>query len=141
VARLVDSPEAAAQLADEILDPARQRPLVCVTIPPWTSEPLVDVEVLEQALDGAAAIILMPTGDASWELTYRLPRGLDVYGGAVRVWWPGVDEGAERHAHPLLFVYDRSESPAVVDACAPHSIVVGYSGTSGQHREPSTPRS
>jgi hypothetical protein len=114
VAHLVDSPEAAARLADHVLDPARERPVLCVTMPAWATEPLLDVEALEGAVDGAVEIWQMPTGDASWELSYRLPTGLDVYGGAVRLWWPGLDERADRYEHPLFLVHDRSDSPAVV---------------------------
>jgi predicted RNA-binding protein with RPS1 domain len=37
-----------------------------------------------------------------------------VYGGAVRVWWPGVGPEADPRDHPLFFIHDRSESPEVI---------------------------
>lgn len=134
MAHLVDSPEAAARLADHVLDPGRERPVLCVTMPAWATEPLLDVEALEEAVDGAVEVWLMPTGDASWELSYRLPTGLDVYGGAVRLWWPGLDERADRYEHPLFLVHDRADSPAVVGRVL---AALERGGLLGQERPPS----
>jgi hypothetical protein len=115
VANWVESPETAVRLAEHVLDPARDEPIICVTIPAWASQPLLDVSALEEALDGTVTVWVMPTGDISWEFSYRLPTGLDVYGGAVRLWWPGVDERADRHVHPLFLVYDQKDSPHVIE--------------------------
>jgi hypothetical protein len=104
-----------ARLAEEILDPRRAQPVVCATSPSWSSEPLVDVAALQAALGGAARLYVMPTGDLSWELAERLPPRLDVYGGAIRVWWPGVDHDADPQAHPLFFVRNRGESGHAID--------------------------
>jgi len=115
MARQVDSTDAANRLADLILDPRRVDPVVCVTIPAWASEPLLDVVKLEEALAGAAQVWVMPTGDVSWELSHRLPTGLDVYGGAARLWWPGVDDQSDPWDHPLFLLHDRADSPRVIE--------------------------
>lgn len=115
MAQLVDSTEAANRLADLVLDPQRADPIICVTIPAWASEPLLEVATLERALAGTVRVWIMPTGDVSWELSARLPTGLDVYGGAVRLWWPGVDEHSDRRDHPLFLLHDRADSPRVIE--------------------------
>jgi predicted RNA-binding protein with RPS1 domain len=114
VPKLVESSDAARELADHVLDPGRERPIVCVTVPRRDSEPLVDVEEIEAAVGQVADVWVLRTGDATWELAHRLPVGLDVYDGAVRLWWPGLDEAADRFAHPLFFVYSASDSAAVI---------------------------
>lgn len=113
--QLVESSYGARRLADHVLDPSRERPIVCVSVPGRGSEPLVDVEEMEAAVQHVADIWVVSTGDATWELAHRLPTGLDVYGGAVRLWWPGLDETADRYAHPLYFVYSASDSAAVIE--------------------------
>jgi predicted RNA-binding protein with RPS1 domain len=105
-------------LAAEILDPGRTRAVVCVTIPSWGSEPLLDTAALAATLGEAASVYVMPTGDLSWDLTDRLPPRLDVYGGAARVWWPDFGSEPDPYAHPLFFVHARSESTGVLDQIA-----------------------
>jgi predicted RNA-binding protein with RPS1 domain len=113
-AQLVKSSADVRRLADEILNPRRAHAIVCVTIPSWASEPLVDTAALAAALGRTASIYVMPTGEQSWELTDRLPPRLDVYGGATRIWWPVADEQPDPFEHPLFFVRDRAESPGVI---------------------------
>jgi hypothetical protein len=103
VPKLVESSDAARGLADHVLDPGRERPIVCVSVPRRDSKPLVDVEEMEAAVGHVADVWVVRTGDATWELAHRLPVGLDVYDGAVRVWWPSLDETGDRFAHPLFF--------------------------------------
>lgn len=110
----IQSPSDVARLADEILDPQRRQAIVCATSPTWSAEPLVDVAALSAAVRNAARVYVLPTGDLSWELTERLPPRLDVYGGAVRVWWPGVGFDADPFAHPLFLIHDRSASRAAI---------------------------
>lgn len=102
------------RLAADVLRPARSHAVVCVTIPSWGSEPLLDAEALADELGAAAVVYVLPTGDFSWELTDRLPPRLDVYGGAARIWWPGVGPDSNPHDHPLFFIHDRSESSRVI---------------------------
>lgn len=111
----VDSTAAVAALALTVLEPERDRPIVCISIPTWASSPLLDAQALVDALGDAAAVYVLPTGELSWDLTDRLPPRLDVYGGAVRVWWPlGDGEQPDPFEHPLFLVHDRSESDETV---------------------------
>lgn len=101
-------------LARDILDPGREHAVVCATRPSWSSEPLVDVAALREALPPAAHLYVMATGDRSWELTDLLPPRLDVYGGAMRIWWPFGEEAPDPGAHPLFFVHRPGESAETI---------------------------
>ena len=99
----IASAEAAAQLCAEILDPARTAPIVGVCLSVGRETPLVDVDLLSTELEGRAAVRVLATGEASWELKRSLPPGLDVYGDALRVWQPGIRTGHTTD-HPLLLL-------------------------------------
>lgn len=110
----VSSLDGVVRLAADVLNPGRERPVVCVTLPTWASQPLVDPDALAAVTGGAAQIYVLPTGDLSWELTDRLPPRLDVYGGAVRVWWPFREPDPDPFEHPLFLIHDRIESDATI---------------------------
>ncbi len=97
-----------------ILSPERQRPLVAVTTSAQTGLPWVDPNRLADRLEGRATVIVLQTGDATWALTDALPKMFDVYGGAVRIWWPGLVETDSPRAHPLFFARDEEEGSRVL---------------------------
>src|SRR5262245_32690020 len=88
-------------LAGRILDPERRLPVVAVTLPPRRDDSWMDMPRLAKLLVGKAELFLVETGAATWELAAALPSRLDVYGGAARIWWPGVTSGSDPYAHPL----------------------------------------
>lgn len=92
-------------LAGRILDPERRVPVVAVTLPPRREESWMDMARLARLLVGKAELFLVETGAATWELAAALPSRLDVYGGAARIWWPGVTSGSDPYAHPLVFAW------------------------------------
>lgn len=98
-----------------LLAAGRERPVVAVTTPRHGREPLLDAEDLESRLDGRAEVVVLETGDATWELAHELPARLDVYGGAVRIWWPGLDEESDPDDHPLFFVRGPGDAGRVRD--------------------------
>jgi predicted RNA-binding protein with RPS1 domain len=110
----VESVNAVAGMARDILDPQRAHAVVCVTIPTWGSTPLVDPEAVSAAVADLADVYVLPTGDLSWELTSRLPPRMDVYGGAVRAWLPSAGEEPNPREHPLFFVHSRDETENVI---------------------------
>lgn len=100
--------------AAAILAPERARPLIAVTTRGRFTPSLVDAEALARAVAGAADVALVPTGDVTWRLSELLPPKLDVYGGAVRLWWPGVSPRSNPYDHPLLFIWDDDDARRVV---------------------------
>jgi S1 RNA binding domain len=103
-----------ARLADEIQATGRDDAIVCVTVPSWASTPLVDTAALAESLDGLARVYVVRTGELSWELTGLLPPSLDVYGGALRLWWPFGETSPDPLEHPLFFVHDRGQSDKTI---------------------------
>lgn len=97
-ARWIESDRGLYDLARLVVDPERGVPLVCVTVQPRLDGPLVDVDWLARELGDRAQVWVVPIAKHQWILTEELPKGLDVYGGAVRVWSPIEDT---RHLRPL----------------------------------------
>ncbi len=106
--------EVADFVRDVLLDPGRRQPVVAVTTPPGGGRPAVEPELLERSLEGLAEVVLIETGEATWELAGALPPRLDVYGGAVRIWWPGLEAGSDPRAHPLLFAASAPNSTTLL---------------------------
>lgn len=92
-------------LAGRILDPERRLPVVAVTLPPRREDSWMDMARLAKHLVDKAELFLVETGAATWELAAALPSRLDVYGGAARIWWPGVTADSDPYAHPLVFAW------------------------------------
>jgi hypothetical protein len=86
-----------ADFASFLLSAERRLPVVAVT---QRDENVVDGGTLQEELLGLAHVALVKTG-ATWALDELLPQGLNAYGGAVRLWWPGLAPGADPWAHPL----------------------------------------
>jgi predicted RNA-binding protein with RPS1 domain len=78
---------------------------VAVTTRRGWAAPDFDLESFVEEIGDAADVVLLPTGEATWELSSRLPERLDVYGGALRIWWPGVTADSNPYEHPLFLMY------------------------------------
>lgn len=86
----------AEDLSALVLAPDRRLPVVGITL---RDDDPVDAGRLLPKLAGLCHIAMIRP-EASWELDRHLPRGFNVYGGATRVWWPGV-RGSQRWDHDL----------------------------------------
>lgn len=73
-----------------LLNESRGKPIVAVTTQPRSGRTWLSPDELAAALGDAAEVVCLVTGETTWELTDALPPRLDVYGGAVRIWWPGL---------------------------------------------------
>jgi hypothetical protein len=100
-------------LASRVLDPGRDRPLVAVSTQHGGRGALVDPHALAGELGEAAEVWLIETGPATWGLADDLPDRLEVFGGAVRIWWPGARWDAVPEDHPLLFIRDAAGAERV----------------------------
>lgn len=98
-----------------LLNVGRLKPVVAVTTQPGGGPPWIDPRKLDEAIGAQADVVLLETGDATWELADALPPRLDAYGGAVRVWWPGLTPDAHPYDHPLLFIKSPGDAAAVFD--------------------------
>lgn len=98
------------ELVSDLFDPGRRVPVLVVTTRHGERAPLVDVDQLAADLAaapelGVAAVHVLETGPLTWELAGRLPDGLGVFGGASRIWWPGLESTSPPYRHPLVFAY------------------------------------
>lgn len=107
--RSIPSSEVRAWVRTELLDPSRKHPVVAITTKPSLGGFLVDPAYLEQQLGELAEVVAIETGDATGELAEALPDRLDVYGGAMRVWWPGLNEHSVWNDHKLSFIHSEEE--------------------------------
>lgn len=91
--------DATAHLAALLFDPGRVLPVVVVSSAvgdEGAETPLVDVDVLARALVGVAHVVVLGSVSTSFSFTKQVGRPLSVFGGAVRLYWPGM-HGREQH--------------------------------------------
>ncbi len=98
----VTNEEDIEQLAALVLEPTREQPVVCLTSRPGEADPALDPCEVREVVGDAQPIWLVPTGPLTRELERRLPPKLHVFGGAARIWWPGVTEQSDPRDHPLV---------------------------------------
>jgi hypothetical protein len=90
-------PIEAEAFATFLVSPERRLPVIGFTP---REDDVVDASELVKATEGLAHVVLLST-DATWALDRLLPRGYNVYGGAVRIWWPGLGPQSNRWDHRL----------------------------------------
>lgn len=92
-----------ASAVDELVDflcaSERRLPVVVLSGDPTTGRPTVDARDLAAQLAGLAHVRVLTGGLAGRELTARLEAERSVWGGAVRIYWPGFDRAADPYAH------------------------------------------
>lgn len=99
--------EGVGHLADLLFDPGRVLPVVVMSSPGRdaagrrTAGPLIDPEPVARSLAGVAHVVVLDSPAASRALTVSLGTSLTVYGGAVRLYWPGLTAESRPRDHPL----------------------------------------
>lgn len=96
-------------LAARLLDPHRSRPVVLCSIPTTATAPYADTPQVLDAVGDLADVHTITTGDATRALARRLPRGLEAFGGACRVYPTGTAWLDSWDAAPLRFAYSPSD--------------------------------
>lgn len=99
----VDTQEKAEDLVTHLLEPERVLPTIVVTLPlvSATTHPTFDIDALSRATLGLAHVMVV-LQEFTWILTERFGRFRSVFGGAVRVYMPGFDEGSDPYLHHLV---------------------------------------
>jgi hypothetical protein len=91
-------------LADQVLDGARDYPMVCLTARPGEHAPALSGERVRGIVGPGIPVYFIAAHRLTRRLGGLLPERLDVFGGAARVWWPGVTRDSDPEEH--LLVYD-----------------------------------
>ena len=105
-----DVPEFAEQI---LLSPERRSTVVAISSHPTHGGYMLDADALAAELGEFAEVVRIETGDATWAISAALPERLDVYGGAARIWWPGLGETSDPFRHPLMFIRTPDEAELV----------------------------
>lgn len=100
--KIAVSEEDGEQLASEVLASERRRPIVCLSSRAGEDDPAFDPEAVRRIVGDKAILCGVRTGAATRYLDDLLPEHFGVFGGAARIWWPGVDEFDDPRRHPLI---------------------------------------
>lgn len=101
----VEDDEAVTALASHILAAGRSGPIVAVTTR-FDGGYILTPEDALSVVSGYADVYAVKTGDPTRQLSAALPARLDVYGGAMRIWYPGAGPQSNVMHHPLLLLRD-----------------------------------
>jgi predicted RNA-binding protein with RPS1 domain len=102
--------DAAAFVRNTLFAPSRTLPVVALTTSVSTGRPWIDAATLAAELGDHAQVVMLESGDATWALSAALPARLDVFGGAARIWWPGLTEKSDPFDHVLLMMRDPNQA-------------------------------
>lgn len=81
----------------------RDHPIVVFTSAPGRDRPAIDPRPLLAVADQGVRIAFVRNGPLTYRLAKRLPPALEVYGGAARIYRPGVSDRSDPDDHPLQF--------------------------------------
>jgi hypothetical protein len=119
----VPDDDEAQTVAELVMSQDRRLPIFAFTL---RDDEVIDGTVVSRALAGLAHVVLIRSS-LSWILDDLLPTGLNVYGGAARLWWPGLSTSSNRWDHPLWTADVSAQRIAndvvesVVDAAVTHA--------------------
>ncbi len=120
--------EQVEELVELLTSPARSHPVLVLTAE-GDGEPADDPERLAAELCGAAHVVRLE-GDATFALTERVGRSLNVFAGAVRCYRPGFSVASPPAKHPLI------TKPQTYDRAGLHNDLLLLAGAPG--RTPAT---
>ena len=100
----VESERQVRLLAEEILACERDYPVVCLTARPGERAPALSGERVRGIVGPGIPVYFIAAHRWMRRLGELLPERLGVWGGASRVWWPGVSGESDPEEH--LLVYD-----------------------------------
>jgi len=133
-AELVITTEA---LVREICDPNRSIPVVTITTHHDGRTTFVDGREVYGLLQGRARVVILPSGAPTMRLKEMLSPRQDVYGGAVRIYFPGFSLDADPADHPVYIVEPRDPDPTVMDIIG--EIEDWYTEEEGEEAAPELP--
>ncbi|MCC6673416.1 MAG: S1 RNA-binding domain-containing protein [Planctomycetes bacterium] len=103
--RRLEADDVGPWVRDVLLAPGRRKPVVAVTTQPFSDRTWIDPAALEAQVGDLADVAVLATGEPTWALAEALPPRLDAYGGALRIWWPGLGAHSDPYDHRLYFVH------------------------------------
>ncbi|MFN8124646.1 MAG: S1 RNA-binding domain-containing protein [Thermoleophilia bacterium] len=98
-------------LVASLLDPKRPHPVIAVTARRTT--PVMDVPALVSIVGDRARIVVLQSWATANKLTKALPDHFGVFGGACRIWWPGLSPQDDSKDHPLIWAFPGRADAAI----------------------------
>ena len=99
-------------LVSWLINIERRLPVVVVSRPTVSGTSTLDARSLANQLAGIAHVRLLSSGQAAWALSDTVGTDLGVWGGAVRVYFPGFSLEDDRYHH-RLFLPDRANNSLI----------------------------
>lgn len=91
-----------AAFTEFLFSPERRLPVVLATYDTRLDTRYVDEGKLARELAGLGHVFFTDYGLPANELTSEVGQDLSAWGGAVRIWWPGVTPSSGRYENPLF---------------------------------------
>jgi hypothetical protein len=110
VTHLVTTDEVTA-FVSHLHDPQRRRPAALISTSMRTRKPVVDVAEVDAAIHNLADVYIIETGKLTILLTDLVAEGAQCYGGASRVYPPGVEWEKNLTLSPLRFAFTAEDRP------------------------------
>jgi hypothetical protein len=99
----LSSEQELSAFAEAILDTRRDYPIVCLTARAGEHHPALPASAIREIVGDGIPIHFIHTGPLTRYLSRLLPPRFDLWGGAARVWWPGVSTHSDPLEHPLIY--------------------------------------
>jgi hypothetical protein len=99
----VESERQVRLLAGEVLGGGRDYPVVCLTARPGERVPALSGERVRGIVGPGIPVYFIAAHRWTRRLGELLPEHLGVWGGASRVWWPGVSGDSDPEEHLLIY--------------------------------------
>ena len=133
---IIDTVAQAQDLAQALLDPHRELPMVLVSIHPDADGPYLDADSIARDVRGAAAVFLVQA-HATYGLTQGLGnRQLSVFYGAGRVYPVGQEWLTNMYAAPLHMCPSPAAAARAADRIVTDALMAGYrAGTLASDQE------
>ncbi|WP_125776910.1 hypothetical protein [Antribacter gilvus] len=133
--RRVGTEEDARALAAALQRTGRAWPVVVISTPAGRDAPWVDPRRVLDEVSGLAEVVVIPTGDVSWEFSRHMPDHTQVYGGASRVYGVELDWVRTPSRSQLHFAYSATDGARVherlVRDALTSAVRAGLAGSAG----------
>lgn len=117
--RKINSAKDVKDLVESLIDPARSKPICLISTEFNSTSSLFDLDEIQNEVGNVSEIVIISTGPATFELANGLSPGLQVFGGAARV-YPLNFELSTTDYIPLIYP-DKNGTSALISqiwACA-----------------------
>ena len=126
-AAVVADVQSAHNLAQEIQNPRRLRPVVVITVAIGESASWIDADQVASQAGDLVDVYVIKNVDASWEFARKMPEGAHVYGGAGRIYPMGSDYLVDKFLSPLHIAFDARDGARITQTLISEALAMSFS--------------